>query len=62
MDHLVLAKCFLVFVGTDILYFVVYTCRETKPKVQTIDAFLSAGRTCNVYRATKLNDKIAMIL
>ena len=36
-----------------------YVCRETKPKVQKIDAFLSAGRTCNVDRATKMNDKIA---
>jgi hypothetical protein len=40
----------------------VYTCRETKPKVPKIDAFLSAGRTCNVDRATKLNDKIAMMI
>jgi len=40
----------------------VYVCRETKPKVQKIDAFLSAGRTCNVDRATKMNDKIAMMI
>lgn len=39
-----------------------YTCRETKPKLQKIDAFLSAGRTCNVDRTTKLNDKIAMMI
>jgi len=30
--------------------------------VQKIDAFLSAGRTCNVDRATKLKDKIAMMI
>lgn len=35
---------------------------EAKRKVQKIDRFRTAGRTCNVVRATKLNDKISMLI